>query len=130
MHGARCPPILRKQLKIQVKEHVRRHRPWEIVTFVRHLPNFVRLFARLLRDARVPAYGKALLAAAAVYCVSPLDFIPDLLPMLGQVDDLALFVMACRTFISLAPKEVVQEHVKVLNLPGVVGKPSAVPGPE
>jgi len=105
-------------LKIQAREHVRRHRPWDIFNFVRHLPSFVRLFVRLLRDARVSVFAKALLMSALVYCLSPLDFIPDLLPMLGQVDDLAIFVMACRAFISLSPREVVRQHVGELDRSG------------
>jgi uncharacterized membrane protein YkvA (DUF1232 family) len=104
-------------LKVQVKQHVRRHRPWEIIGFVRHVPNFVRLFVRLLREKRVPVPAKVLFAAAVVYCVSPMDFLPDLVPLLGQVDDLALFVMACRAFIRLAPAEVVREHVRELDMP-------------
>lgn len=105
-------------MKIQVKEHVSRHEPWTVMGFVRHLPNFVRLFLRLLGDRRVGAVAKALLVSAAVYAVSPLDFIPDLFPLLGQVDDLTIFVMACRMFIQLAPKEVVAEHVQQLDRSG------------
>ena len=74
-------------MKIQVKEHVARHQPWTVLGFVRHLPNFVRLFARLLADGRVGAVAKGLLIAAAVYAVSPLDFIPDLFPVLGGLSE-------------------------------------------
>jgi uncharacterized membrane protein YkvA (DUF1232 family) len=105
-------------VKIQVKEHVSRHQPWTVLSFVRHLPNFVRLFFRLLGDSRVGGFAKTLLIGAAVYAVSPLDFIPDLFPMLGQVDDLTIFIMACRMFIQLSPKEVVAEHVQRLDQSG------------
>lgn len=105
-------------MKVQVKEHVARHHPWTVVQFVRHLPNFFRLFLRLLSDQRVSAWAKALLVGAAIYAVSPLDFLPDLMPVLGQVDDLTLFVMACRWFIQLCPRGVVQEHVQRLDRSG------------
>ena len=96
---------------MQVREHVARHRPWDVVRFLYHLPNFVRLFLGLFTDPRVSAFAKGLLVASAVYAFSPLDFLPDLMPMMGQVDDLAILVMGCRMFLQLAPKEVVSEHV-------------------
>ena len=105
-------------MKLLVKEHVRQHRPWDVLSFVRHLPNFVRLFLRLTLDRRVAVFAKGLLIAAAAYAISPLDFIPDLFPVLGQVDDLTIFMMAARMFIQLCPKEVVGEHVRSLDTSG------------
>lgn len=55
--------------------------------FLMFLPNLVVLLGRLLKDARVPAAEKALFAAAIVYVISPLDFIPDVFPFIGQVDE-------------------------------------------
>ena len=40
----------------------------------------------------------------------PLDFLPDFLPALGQMDDLTMFVAAALLFLRLCPKELVQEH--------------------
>ncbi|MCV5111836.1 DUF1232 domain-containing protein, partial [Escherichia coli] len=57
------------------------------------LPNLVVLLGRLLKDARVPAAEKALFAAAIVYVISPLDFIPDGFPFIGQVDDLYIVAL-------------------------------------
>ena len=102
-------------MKIRVKEHVARHRPWDMVRFVSHLPNFARLFLRLLADHRVGIMTKALLIGAAIYAVSPLDFLPDMMPLLGQVDDLSLFAMACRAFIQLCPRPVIDEHVQAID---------------
>ncbi len=44
------------------------------------LPNMVKLLGNLLIDGRVPAVDKALFAAAIVYVIMPLDFIPDIFP--------------------------------------------------
>jgi uncharacterized membrane protein YkvA (DUF1232 family) len=90
---------------------VARNHPWDVVRFVAHLPNFVKLFVRLMGDRRVHWLPKALLLAAGVYALSPLDFLPDLMPLLGQVDDLTIFAMGCRMFLRLCPEEVVREHV-------------------
>jgi uncharacterized membrane protein YkvA (DUF1232 family) len=51
-----------------------------------------------------------MLVGAGVYLVSPLDFVPDVLPMLGQVDDLAVVLIALRTFIGLCPESAVTHH--------------------
>lgn len=105
-------------MKIRVKEHVAPYRPWDVFRFVSHLPDFVRLFFRLLGDSRVAFMAKALLVASAAYAVSPLDFLPDVMPLLGQVDDLTIFVMACRMFIQLCPREVVEEHIARIDASG------------
>lgn len=78
---------------------------------LRHLPQFVRLYWRLLRDPRVSMWPKALLVVGILYMLSPLDLVPDVLPVLGQVDDLVLLIIFCRLFIYLCPADVVREHV-------------------
>jgi uncharacterized membrane protein YkvA (DUF1232 family) len=79
-----------------------------------HLPNLVRLHWRLFRDVRVPLWPKALLVAGVVYVASPVDLLPDWLLVLGQLDDLAIFLLAVRTFLNGCPPHVVQEHVDLL----------------
>ena len=81
--------------------------------FLRHLPHFVRLYWRLFRDQRVSIWPKMLLVLAALYVVSPIDLVPDLaFPFIGEIDDLVIFLAACRMFIYLCPSEVVAEHVR------------------
>ena len=48
------------------------------------LPNLVKLCGRLLKDKRVPATDKALFAAAIIYVIMPLDFIPDIFRSSGR----------------------------------------------
>jgi uncharacterized membrane protein YkvA (DUF1232 family) len=43
------------------------------------------------------------------YLLMPIDLFPDLVPVLGQLDDLAVFALAVKLFIELSPQEVVQE---------------------
>lgn len=102
-------------MKVQVREHIRRQHPWNVVHFAAHLPNFVRLFVRLLADRCVSGFAKALLLASVVYAVSPMDFLPDLMPVLGQMDDLTIFIMACRMFLHLCPRERVRLHVAEID---------------
>lgn len=78
---------------------------------VRHLPNFARLYWRLFRDRRVPVLPKALLVLTLVYVVSPLDGIPDFIPVIGEMDDVVLVLSGLWLFIRLCPSEVVRETV-------------------
>jgi uncharacterized membrane protein YkvA (DUF1232 family) len=80
------------------------------LSIVRPLVVRARLIARLLRDASVPRYVKALAVVPVLYVISPLDVLPDFLPVLGQLDDLGVVLMAMEGLIALCPREVVEHH--------------------
>jgi uncharacterized membrane protein YkvA (DUF1232 family) len=61
-----------------------------VIRLVRALPDLVRLTAKLVRDPLLPRAAKIALAAAMVYLASPLDLIPEFIPLLGYLDDLLL----------------------------------------
>lgn len=75
----------------------------------------LKLLHRLLLDERVPLWHKAIPVAAALYLVSPLDLIPDFLPLLGQLDDLAVLWGSLRLFRSLAPPTLIEEHLAYID---------------
>ncbi|MDE0132438.1 MAG: DUF1232 domain-containing protein [bacterium] len=81
-----------------------------VTGLVSGLPQFAKLVARLSRDPRVPVRAKRLAAGLAVYAVIPLDLIPDVIPVVGLVDDLLAVVVALAVLIEAAPDEVVAEH--------------------
>src|SRR5919202_6590784 len=70
---------------------------------------------RLLSDPRVPLTTKLIPAGALVYVLSPLDLIPDLIPILGQLDDIGVILLALRYFIQFSPADVVEEHRRALE---------------
>ena len=74
------------------------------------LPNMSMLTARLMIDSRVPRTERALFAAALIYAIIPLDFIPDMIPFVGQVDDLFLISMTLLRLIDRTDDLVVREH--------------------
>ena len=76
-----------------------------------HLPNFARLYWRLFRDRRVPILPKALLVLTLVYVASPLDVIPDFIPVIGEMDDIVVLLSGLWLFVRLCPPEVVRETV-------------------
>ena len=74
------------------------------------LPNMVALCGRLLTDGRVALTEKALFAGAVIYALMPLDFIPDLLPFVGQIDDAYLISLTLLRLISRTDDRVVRQH--------------------
>jgi uncharacterized membrane protein YkvA (DUF1232 family) len=74
------------------------------------IPNLLLLSARLMVDPRVPAKERLLVAGAIVYALMPLDFIPDMLPFVGQVDDAYLIALTLLRLMSVTEPRVVREH--------------------
>ena len=83
----------------------------EAVELIRRIPTYVRLVWALLRDRRVPPQQKLILVGIAAYLVLPIDLIPDFVPVLGQLDDVAVILLGLDLFIRSAPQDVVEEHV-------------------
>ena len=83
----------------------------EVVDLVRRLPMYIRLVWALLRDRRVPVAQKLILAGIVGYLVLPIDLIPDFVPVLGQLDDIAVVLLGLDLFIRSAPQDVVDEHL-------------------
>ena len=61
-------------------------------------------------DHRVPWYAKALAVAIAAYALSPIDLIPDFIPVLGYLDDLIILPLGILFVVSLIPAEVMVEY--------------------
>jgi uncharacterized membrane protein YkvA (DUF1232 family) len=74
------------------------------------IPNFLKLLFRLFKDHRVPLAEKALVLGAIVYVISPLDIIPDVVPFIGQVDDLYLVALTILRLLNRTSDEVLLEH--------------------
>lgn len=81
-----------------------------LLSLLRTLVSHVRMGVRLLREPSVPILIKALPALAALYIISPFDIIPDFLPVLGQLDDVGVMLVALQAFIKLCPAGVVDFH--------------------
>lgn len=81
-----------------------------------HAPQMIKLYWRVFTDKRVSLLPKAILVAGIAYFLLPMDLIPDF-PLLGlnQLDDLAVLGLALKGFISLAPRSVVEEHVRLID---------------
>jgi uncharacterized membrane protein YkvA (DUF1232 family) len=62
------------------------------------------------RDPRIPWYAKALGAAVAAYALSPIDLIPDFIPVLGYLDDLIIVPAGIFLVVRLIPPEIMAQH--------------------
>ena len=70
-----------------------------------------QLVWRLLKDPRVSLPVKLIIpGVVGLYLLSPIDFMPDLLPLLGQIDDIAVLFGGVMLFIQMCPPDVVAEH--------------------
>jgi uncharacterized membrane protein YkvA (DUF1232 family) len=81
----------------------------------------LRRWARLLKrdvmalyfaakDRRVPWYAKVVAGCVAAYALSPLDLIPDFIPVLGYLDDIILVPLGIALAIRLIPPDLLEEH--------------------
>lgn len=78
--------------------------PWVLAA-----PDFFVLCVRLARDERVSPWAKVMAAVVVTYFISPVDLIPDILPIVGDVDDLAVALFALEQIAQRIPGDVVQE---------------------
>ena len=62
------------------------------------------------RDPRVPWYAKCVAILVAAYALSPIDLIPDFIPVIGYLDDLVLLPLGVLLVIRLVPPRIMAEH--------------------
>ena len=74
------------------------------------VPHLIGLAFRIGFDRRVPWETKAALGAGALYIISPIDGIPDFIPVLGQLEDLAIAIMLIDGMVNHLDYLIVREH--------------------
>lgn len=74
------------------------------------VPNLVLLFKDLFRDPAVPRGPKVALAIGVVWLISPIDLLPEFLPVLGPLDDAVVAALVLRYLVKRAGVEVVRSH--------------------
>lgn len=74
------------------------------------LPNLAKLLFRLAKDPEVPLRARIFAGAAAGYLVSPIDLVPDFIPVLGKTDDLVLAALALDSLLKETGGEVLRKH--------------------
>ena len=74
------------------------------------LPATLNLFRKLLMDPAVPRSRKVLAVAALGYLISPIDLIPDFIPVVGRFDDVLLAAFAVDRLLRSVPPEVREQY--------------------
>jgi uncharacterized membrane protein YkvA (DUF1232 family) len=77
---------------------------------VRALKRDVVAIALAVRDPRAPWYAKAVGVCVVAYALSPIDLIPDFVPVLGLLDDLVLVPLGLLLVVRLIPGDILAEH--------------------
>jgi len=99
--------------------HVEARRTVKILVRIgalRALLRAARLSWRLVRDPRTPLVHKLFLAAAVALIVSPINWLPSAIPIVGQMEDLALLALALNVFLKRVPAGLRREHEAALGL--------------
>ena len=88
----------------------RRHVIEQAKQWARIVKRDVHALYRAGRDPRVPWYAKALALCVAGYALSPIDLIPDFVPVLGYLDDVIIVPLGILLVVKLIPPEIMAEH--------------------
>ncbi len=83
-------------------------------SFLRQVVQQIKLAYYLMLDPRVHPLTKLIPVVAAGYLLLPTDVVPDVIPVLGQLDDAVVLMLGLRLFFEFAPPAVVQEHLQRL----------------
>jgi uncharacterized membrane protein YkvA (DUF1232 family) len=81
-----------------------------VAGWARSIKRDVRAVYLASRDPRTPWYAKAVAIGVAAYALSPIDLIPDFIPILGQLDELIVLPLGIWFVVRLIPPEVMNEH--------------------
>ena len=91
---------------------------WPFLPVASRAPLYGRLLWELAKDERVPWSRKALLGFAAAYVISPIDFIPDFIPVISRIDDMAVVVISIDLFLESVPHDLMIEKMYQLGIDG------------
>jgi uncharacterized membrane protein YkvA (DUF1232 family) len=89
-----------------------------IKNWARRLGRDVHAIYLASRDPRVPWYAKVLAIAVAGYALSPIDLIPDFIPVVGYLDDLIIVPLGICLVVRLIPEEVLVEYRAIADKAG------------
>jgi len=78
-------------------------------TLVLRFKEELRVYRLVLQDDRTPQLAKWLLGIAVAYTLSPIDLIPDFIPILGHLDDLVILPLLVITAVKLIPPSVIED---------------------
>ena len=94
----------------------------------RHLKTETHALCLAYKDPRVPWYAKVFLAGIIAYALSPIDLIPDFIPVLGYLDDLVILPLGMTLALRMIPPDVLSECREAARSAHVKGRYKWVAG--
>ena len=104
-----CITLAREQFMRQSRQMSELGTMERLKGWARNLKRDVIALWLAARDPRVPWYAKALSAAVAAYALSPIDLIPDFIPILGYLDDLLIVPLGIWAAVKLIPEPIMAD---------------------
>ena len=98
---------------------------WNLRNWARAMKRDVSALYRASRDPRVPWHAKALAVIIVGYALSPIDLIPDFIPVIGYLDDIILLPLGIWAVIKLIPPEIMAEHRRLASTDRPASKTAA-----
>jgi hypothetical protein len=89
--------------------------PMQLSRLVMYLPQFVRLFYRLITDERVPMLAKMVPWMGLLLMLTPPALELDMIPIVGELDWILIGYLSLKVFIWLCPPDVVRQHVSQIG---------------
>lgn len=86
----------------------------------KRLSRLFLLWRSLSKDGHTPLATKVFPWAALLYLLVPIDFVPDFIPLLGQLDDIGIVVLLITIALKLAPKDLWNEHDRRIDRSNVI----------
>jgi uncharacterized membrane protein YkvA (DUF1232 family) len=84
--------------------------------FIIKFKNNLLFYQKLIKDPQTPKLSKILLSAAVAYAISPIDLIPDFIPIIGYLDDIIIVPGLIAVAIWLIPKKQIERIRKEINV--------------
>jgi uncharacterized membrane protein YkvA (DUF1232 family) len=91
---------------------------WPFMPLIARAPLYGRLLVELMLDRRVPTTRKVIVGFAVAYVVSPVDLVPDFVPIISRLDDFAALVVSLDLLLEGVPREVMVEKMYQLGIDG------------
>ena len=74
-----------------------------------------KLVWALVNDPEVPTLYKGIPTLSLLYLIFPADIMPDIIPLLGQADDIGVLLLGARMFINICPPHIVEKHRAIIE---------------
>ena len=96
-----------------------------LANLVRMFRDEVNVYRSIVSDPRCPRLARWLLIAALAYAMSPIDLIPDFIPVIGHLDDIIILPFLVWLAVRIIPGELIAEHRAALKIKaeGILGSP-------